>query len=81
MRERLLLILLADHQRPDLRKVHLLDRYRLKACLGDEPWQIEIGFKTDVDGERREGPFEPRQDSVGAAEVVQDDDPAARLAG
>src|SRR5438874_8041039 len=74
------LVLLADGERPDLREVDLLDRHGLHVGLGEEAWQIEIRFEADVHGERRDRALHARENRVRAAEVIQDDDLAARFA-
>src|SRR5207302_7622795 len=78
-REQPLLVFPADHQRPDLREVHLRDRDRLQVRLREEARQIEIGLEADVHGEGRDGALEARENRARAAEVIQDDNLSARL--
>src|SRR5207344_2337314 len=74
------LLLDAGDERPEPQPVHLLDRHGTKVGLGDERGQIQIRLETDMNGERRDGPFDGRQRLVRAAEMVEDDDPPAGAA-
>src|SRR5687768_2133639 len=67
-------------ERPDLRDVHLLDRYRTQVRLIEEPRQIQVRGKSNVHRHRRDRGLDLRHDRVGALEVVQDDDATAGTA-
>src|ERR1041384_4688996 len=73
------LVLRADHQRPDLREVHLCNGQRLQVRLREETRQIEVRLEANVHGERRDGTFETGEDRVRAAEVVDNDDLSTAL--
>src|SRR5688572_29838587 len=73
-------LLHAGDERPDLRHVHLFNRLRPKLRLRQEGRQIEIRLEADVNGERRDGTLDAREDRIGAAEVIQDDDLSTWLA-
>src|SRR5687767_3432675 len=74
------LVLNTRHQRPDSRVIHLLDRDGSQVRAGEEGRKVEIGLEANVDRERGDRALQSRHDWIGAAEVIEDDDPAAGTA-
>src|SRR5437899_419419 len=67
-------------KRPHARDIHFLDRDRLELRLREERGKIEIRLEADVHGEGRDDPFDAREYGILAAEVIEDDNAAARTA-